>query len=146
MKYIIVLGDGMADEPLEVLGNKTPLHLKSSEDYRNITVSLAYTVTVYDGCSVRTESHLSAGRIIVIRTALFRNGIMRHHRVYITACNKEAKSRSAESLKVLGTLIVGLGEDSNSKALRLQDTRDYCNAKGGMINICITRNVYKVYL
>ncbi|HHV09774.1 MAG TPA: cofactor-independent phosphoglycerate mutase [Clostridiales bacterium] len=25
MKYIIVLGDGMADEPLEALGNKTPL-------------------------------------------------------------------------------------------------------------------------
>ncbi len=27
MKYIIVLGDGMADEPLEVLGNKTPLEV-----------------------------------------------------------------------------------------------------------------------
>lgn len=25
MKYIVVLGDGMADEPIEVLGNKTPL-------------------------------------------------------------------------------------------------------------------------
>ncbi len=25
MKYIIVLGDGMADEPLEILGNRTPL-------------------------------------------------------------------------------------------------------------------------
>ena len=25
MKYIIVLGDGMADEPIEALGNKTPL-------------------------------------------------------------------------------------------------------------------------
>ena len=25
MKYIIVLGDGMADEPIESLGNKTPL-------------------------------------------------------------------------------------------------------------------------
>ena len=25
MKYIVVLGDGMADEPLEILGNKTPL-------------------------------------------------------------------------------------------------------------------------
>ena len=24
-KYIIVLGDGMADEPLEALGGKTPL-------------------------------------------------------------------------------------------------------------------------
>lgn len=25
MKYVVVLGDGMADEPIEVLGNKTPL-------------------------------------------------------------------------------------------------------------------------
>jgi 2,3-bisphosphoglycerate-independent phosphoglycerate mutase len=25
MKYIIILGDGMADEPIESLGNKTPL-------------------------------------------------------------------------------------------------------------------------
>ena len=25
MKYIVVLGDGMADRPLEELGNKTPL-------------------------------------------------------------------------------------------------------------------------
>ena len=25
MKYIIVLGDGMADEPLQELGGKTPL-------------------------------------------------------------------------------------------------------------------------
>lgn len=27
MKYVIVLGDGMADEPIEVLGNKTPLEV-----------------------------------------------------------------------------------------------------------------------
>ena len=25
MKYIIILGDGMADEPIASLGNKTPL-------------------------------------------------------------------------------------------------------------------------
>lgn len=29
MKYIIVLGDGMADEPIEALGNKTPLQAAS---------------------------------------------------------------------------------------------------------------------
>ena len=27
MKYIIILGDGMADEPIEQLGNKTPLQV-----------------------------------------------------------------------------------------------------------------------
>ena len=27
MKYVIVLGDGMADEPIEAAGGKTPLQL-----------------------------------------------------------------------------------------------------------------------
>ena len=27
MKYIIILGDGMADEPIEELGNRTPLEV-----------------------------------------------------------------------------------------------------------------------
>lgn len=30
MKYIIILGDGMADEPVEVLGNRTPLQYAST--------------------------------------------------------------------------------------------------------------------
>ena len=30
MKYIIVLGDGMADEPIESLGGKTPLQVAST--------------------------------------------------------------------------------------------------------------------
>ena len=33
MKYVIVLGDGMADEPIEELGGKTPL------EYANISSS-----------------------------------------------------------------------------------------------------------
>ena len=48
MKYIIVLGDGMADEPLEVLGNKTPLQVaeKGTIDKlaRTGEVGLAHTV------------------------------------------------------------------------------------------------------
>lgn len=48
MKYIIVLGDGMADEPLEVLGGKTPLGKadKKAIDHLAKTgeVGLAYTV------------------------------------------------------------------------------------------------------
>ena len=32
MKYIVVLGDGMADEPLESLGGKTPLEYASTPE------------------------------------------------------------------------------------------------------------------
>ena len=31
MKYVIVLGDGMADEPIESLGGKTPLAFAKTE-------------------------------------------------------------------------------------------------------------------
>ncbi len=31
MKYIILLGDGMADYPIEELGNKTPLQAAETE-------------------------------------------------------------------------------------------------------------------
>ena len=32
MKYIVVLGDGMADEPLSQLGGKTPLDQQTQRD------------------------------------------------------------------------------------------------------------------
>lgn len=48
MKYIIVLGDGMADEPLEVLGNKTPLQVADKKMMDELAksgeVGLAHTV------------------------------------------------------------------------------------------------------
>ena len=48
MKYIIVLGDGMADEPIEVLGGKTPLRVADKkamdELAKNAESGLAYMV------------------------------------------------------------------------------------------------------
>ena len=48
MKYIIVLGDGMADEPLEVLGNKTPLQVADKKAIdalaKKSEIGLAHTV------------------------------------------------------------------------------------------------------
>ena len=32
MKYVIVLGDGMADEPIEELGGKTPLEYANTPE------------------------------------------------------------------------------------------------------------------
>jgi 2,3-bisphosphoglycerate-independent phosphoglycerate mutase len=36
MKYIIILGDGMADEPIESLGNKTPLQVANKPNIDRI--------------------------------------------------------------------------------------------------------------
>ena len=44
MKYIIVLGDGMADEPIESLGGKTPLQVANtpSMDFLAKNVAMVY--------------------------------------------------------------------------------------------------------
>ena len=36
MKYIIILGDGMADEPIATLGNKTPLQVANKPNIDKI--------------------------------------------------------------------------------------------------------------
>ena len=51
-KYIVCLGDGMADEPLEELGNKTPLQVANipNMDYFAKTGKCGLVATVPEGC------------------------------------------------------------------------------------------------
>jgi len=48
MKYVVVLGDGMADEPLEKLNNKTPLEYAKTETMDKLAkvskIGLAHTI------------------------------------------------------------------------------------------------------
>ena len=71
---------------------------------------------------------------------------MRHHRVDITRGNEEAESWSAESLEVLAIFVIRLREDGNSEALRLKHTGDNGHAKGRMIDVRVTRYIYKIYV
>lgn len=51
MKYIIVLGDGMADEPQEMLGGKTPLEYASTPtmDALSVTAEIGMVRTIPEG-------------------------------------------------------------------------------------------------
>ena len=48
MKYIIVLGDGMADEPIEALGGKTPIEYADTPALDRLSkkseIGVAYTI------------------------------------------------------------------------------------------------------
>ncbi|MDR0835906.1 MAG: phosphoglycerate mutase, partial [Tannerella sp.] len=51
MKYIVILGDGMADEPVDELGGKTPLEVanKPAIDYLTVHGELGMVKTVPEG-------------------------------------------------------------------------------------------------
>ena len=57
MKYVIVLGDGMADEPIEAAGGKTPLQLADKpvmdEMAKVSEQGIAYTCLLYTSPSPR---------------------------------------------------------------------------------------------
>jgi len=57
MKYLIILGDGMADEPLEELGGKTPLQAahKPSIDFLAGKGSCGMLETIPEGMSPGSE-------------------------------------------------------------------------------------------
>ena len=48
MKYIVVLGDGMADEPIDTLGGKTPLEYANTPAMDELAskseIGMAYTI------------------------------------------------------------------------------------------------------
>ena len=55
MKYIVMLGDGMADEPIEALGGKTPL------EYADTPVLDAYAAGSEIGMAVTIPEGMSPG-------------------------------------------------------------------------------------
>lgn len=57
MKYILILGDGMADEPIEVLGNKTPLEVAKTPmmDYLAGLGEVGMVQTVPEGLKPGSE-------------------------------------------------------------------------------------------
>ena len=69
MKYIIVLGDGMADEPIKQLDGKTPIKYAQTEtlDMLSKTSEIGMVHTIPEGMSPGSEvlfRSFSAGSIV----------------------------------------------------------------------------------
>ncbi len=58
MKYIVVLGDGMADEPLEMLGGKTPLEYASTPQMDRLASQseIGMAVTIPEGMAPGSDT------------------------------------------------------------------------------------------
>ena len=58
MKYVVVLGDGMADEPIESLGNKTPLAYAKTENLDKLSkaAEIGMVHTIPDGMSPGSDT------------------------------------------------------------------------------------------
>ena len=62
MKYIVVLGDGMADEPIKELGDKTPLMVADTPQLddlaRKSIIGMAHTIPGHEARSDTANYHI----------------------------------------------------------------------------------------
>lgn len=115
-----------------------------AEYYRHIAVDLADAVAVYYDSPVRTAAHAPAGGVIIVITALFRNGIMRHHGIYIAGIDKKREPRFAEPHKIRLAFIIRLRDYRDTVPLRFQHARNDRSTEGRVIDICIARDKNKI--
>ena len=69
---------------------------------------------------------------------------MCHHAIDISRGNQKTKPWLSVFLKGVGTFIIGLRKDGDTKSCILQDTGDDGNAKGRVIHVGVARYVYKI--
>ena len=111
--------------------------LKPSDNDRNVSVRLSYSVTVNYRSAVGALAHFAARRIVIVRALFLRYGIMSHHRVNVSRADKEAETGLAKGLELLTALIIGLREDRDSEACRLEHAAYYGRAKGWVVNVAV---------
>ena len=130
--------------PVVVMREAAKGGLQATEDDGNIAIGLADAVGVDDGGAVGAQAGLAAGGVVVVGAFALGGGVVGDHGVDVARRDQKAESGAAVFLKGLGRLVVGLGEDRHAVALGLQHAGDDGYAKGGVIDVSVTRNVDKI--
>ena len=130
--------------PIIVVGKSAKRGFEAAKNDRHVAVGLSDQVRVNDGRAVGAQAGLSAGRIIVVSSAVASDRIVRNHRVNVARRDEKAESGLAKALDVVKGLPVRLCQNCDAVTRRLKHTRYYGNAKRGMIDVGIPRNIYKI--
>jgi hypothetical protein len=98
---------------------------------------LAQPLRIHDDASIGTPAAGAARGIGIVAAHPPVGGVAIHHRVHVAAGHAEEQPRRAQCLEVAGAAPVGLGDDADLEALRLQDPADDGHAEAGVIHIGI---------
>ena len=132
--------------PVIVVRKAAEACLDAADDDGCLFIGPADEVAVDGHGIVRPLSHHAAGREGVGLTALFRDGVVVDHRVHVSAGDEKAEPRLTEGGDGRRVPPVRLGEDADLIACVLQHARDDGVTEGGVIDIGVADDVYKVAL
>ena len=78
---------------------------------------------------------LAAGRVGVVAAHLAVGGVAVDHRIHVPGGHAEEQVRPAQRLKAFGAVPVGLRDDADAKALRLEHAADHRHAEARVVDV-----------
>lgn len=125
--------------PVIEVGDTTQTGLDAADHDWHVGISLAGTLRINDDRAIRALATLAVRRVGIVATHAAIAGVAIHHRVHVAGGDTEEKIRFTEHLEGVGTLPIGLRDDTHAKTLRLEQATDDRHAETRMIDVGITR-------
>ena len=132
--------------PVVVVGQATQACLDATDDDGGVLERLTDKVAVDCDGAIGTVPLLATGGIGVGVAAVLGHRIVVDHGVHVAGADEEAQARLAEHADAGGVGPVGLADDANFVAVRVEDAADDSHAKAGMVHVGVTADVDKVAL
>ena len=101
----------------------------------HILVGLAGTLRIHDHAAVGARAGDAVRRIGVVAADPAIRGVAIHHRIHVAAGDAEEQVRPAEAHEVAGGMPVGLGDDPDAEALRLEHAADDGHAEARVVHV-----------
>ncbi len=123
--------------PVVVVGDAAQRCLDSAEHDRHIAKRLATALRVHQRAAIRAQAAFIVGRVGVVAADFSVRRVAVDHRIHIAGGDAEKEIRFAQCCKCIAGLPVRLRDNSDAKALRLEQAADNRHAKTRVIDVGI---------
>ena len=121
--------------PVVVVRDAAQAGLDAADDHRHVAPGLLAALRVDQRRAVGPPVAGAAGRVGIVAADLAVGGVAVDHRIHVAGGDAEEQVRLAQRLEGLGRLPVGLRDDADAKALRLEHAADHGHAEAGVVHV-----------
>ena len=121
--------------PIIEMRNAAQRRLNAADDDRHVAERLARTLRVHDHRAVRPPAACTARGIGVVAAHAAIGGVAVDHRIHVAGGNAEEQVRRPEGGERVRAVPVGLRDDADPEALRLEHPSDDGHAEARVIDV-----------
>ncbi len=126
--------------PIVVVREAAQARLDAADQHRHVLVGLAAALRIHQHRAIRALAALVVGRVAVVGADAAVRGVAVDHAVHVPGGDAVEQVGLAELAEVVRPRPVGLGDDADAEALRLQHPADHRRAERRVVDVGVARD------